>query len=171
MLSEGMLGPLEERQRGYVNDILSSGRHLLKLVDDILDLSNIEAGRMELELSEFAVQDMLENAVAIVRAWSIRQGLHLRSELTPELGKIRADERKLKQVMFNLLSNAVRRTPRGGDLMVGARRDGEELVVFVRDSGPGIAPDDQSHVFDEFYWAADDGAGLGLALARKFIEL
>jgi signal transduction histidine kinase len=179
MLSEGMLGGLEERQRDYVNDILASGRHLLALINDILDLSKVEAGRTELELREVSVQHVLEDAFTIVRAWSIRQGLTLRIDLPADLGTLHVDERKITQVMFNLLSNALRFTPRGGSVEVRAHRDTqlEAIVVYVRDTGVGIQPEDQLRIFDEFYQAAHkperthEGTGLGLALAKKFVEL
>jgi signal transduction histidine kinase len=179
MLTEGMLGPLEPKQRDYVEDILASGKHLLALINDILDLSKVEAGRMELELSEFSIADLLDYTLGLVRAWSIRQGLTLRLDVEPDLGMIRGDERKINQVMLNLLSNAMRFTPHGGTVTVEARRaaDRDAIVVRVRDTGVGIRPEDLPHIFDEFYQAAQkperaqEGTGLGLALAKKFVEL
>jgi signal transduction histidine kinase len=179
MLSEGMLGELSDRQKDYVLDILASGRHLLALINDILDLSKVEAGRMELELNEFSVAEVLEYALGIVRAWSIRQGLTLYLDVDPDVGFIEADERKIKQVMFNLLSNALRFTPSGGSIEVMARRESEpdQVVIAVCDSGIGIAHEQQARIFDEFYQATGepgrtrDGTGLGLALAKKFVTL
>jgi len=179
MLSEGMLGDLSERQRDYTLDILASGRHLLALINDILDLSKVEAGRMDLEVNEFSVSEVLDYAVNIVRAWSIRQGLTLRLEVAPDVGTIHADERKVKQVMFNLLSNALRFTPSGGLIEVTACHapDRRHILIAVRDTGVGIPFDQQERIFDEFYQAtgdpsrSHDGTGLGLALAKKFVEL
>jgi signal transduction histidine kinase len=179
MMAEGMLGELTARQRDYVADILASGRHLLALINDILDLSKVEAGHMELEVAEFSMREVLEYGLAIVRAWAIRRGVALRLDVEPTIDSVFADERKIKQVMFNLLSNAVRFTPKGGLVEVRAARDAETdaLLISVRDTGVGIASHEHLKVFDEFYQAAHepertrDGTGLGLALAKKFVEL
>jgi signal transduction histidine kinase len=179
MLSEGMLGELNARQREYVVDILASGRDLLELINDILDLAKVEAGRMELEVSEFSVRELLEYALTIMRAWAIRQELTVRLDVEPGIGSIQADERKIKQVMFNLLANAVRFTPPGGRIEVRAwhAEDDGTVHIAVIDSGKGIPLSDQQRVFEEFYQVARepertrDGSGLGLTLARKFVEL
>jgi len=179
MLTEGMLGELERKQRDYVEDILASGRHLLALINDILDLSKVEAGRMDLELSEFSIADLLEYTLGLVRAWAIRQGLTLRLDVEPDLGMVYGDERKVTQVMLNLLSNAMRFTPRGGTVTVEARRaaGSDAILVRVRDTGVGISPEELLRIFDEFYQTAQkperthEGTGLGLALAKKFVEL
>ena len=179
VLTEQIFGELNERQEEYLNDILTSGRHLLSLINDILDLSKVEAGRMELDLEEFSLREALENGLTMVKERAGRHGIQLVLELDPELDVIEADERKVKQVVFNLLSNAVKFTPEGGRIEVSARlaEAGRAVVVAVRDSGIGIAPEDQERIFEEFRQAgqasvkAHEGTGLGLALTRKFVEL
>jgi signal transduction histidine kinase/putative methionine-R-sulfoxide reductase with GAF domain len=176
ILAEKMFGDINEKQTEYLQDILESGRHLLSLINDILDLSKIEAGRMELELSEFDLPKAIENALILVRERASRRGIRLGSTIDPRLGTIGADERKVKQVLLNLLSNALKFTPEGGRIDVGARLGGEMTEVSVRDTGIGIAPEDRAAVFEEFrqVGTADkkaEGTGLGLALSRKFIEL
>jgi signal transduction histidine kinase len=177
VLQERMFGDLNEKQADYVNDIHSSGRHLLALINDILDLSKIEAGHMELEASEFDLPAMLETALTLVRERAQRHGIALSLETAPEVGTVRGDERKLKQVTLNLLSNAVKFTPEGGSVRLGAQMNGAAIEVSVADTGVGIAPEDQALVFEEFRQVGNDaarkaeGTGLGLALARKFVEL
>jgi signal transduction histidine kinase len=177
VLLERMFGELNEKQADYVNDIHSSGRHLLALINDILDLSKIEAGRMELDPSEFDLPAMLETALTLVRERAQRHRIALSLDAAPEVGTVRGDERKLKQVTLNLLSNAVKFTPEGGSVRLGARRNGAVVEVWVTDTGVGIAPEDQGRVFEEFRQVGTDsarkaeGTGLGLALAKKFIEL
>jgi signal transduction histidine kinase len=153
-----------------------SGRHLLSLINDILDLSKIEAGRMELELSEFDLPQAIDNALILVRERASRRGIRLGSIIDERLGMIGGDERKVKQVLLNLLSNALKFTPEGGRIDVGARLHDHVAEVSVADTGIGIAPEDQDAVFEEFrqVGTADkkaEGTGLGLALSRKFIEL
>jgi len=176
ILAEKMFGDINEKQTEYLQDILESGRHLLSLINDILDLSKIEAGRMELELSEFDLPQAIENALILVRERASRRGIRLGSTIDERLGKIGGDERKVKQVLLNLLSNALKFTPEGGRIDVGARVHEQVAEVSVADTGVGIAPADQDAVFEEFrqVGAADkkaEGTGLGLALSRKFIEL
>ena len=176
ILAEKMFGDINDKQTEYLQDILESGRHLLSLINDILDLSKIEAGRMELELSEFDLPAAVDNALILVRERASRRGIRLGSTIDPRLGTIGGDERKVKQVLLNLLSNALKFTPEGGRIDVGARLDGDMAEVSVADTGIGIAPEDQAAVFEEFrqVGTADkkaEGTGLGLALSRKFIEL
>jgi len=177
VLEQRLFGALNERQSDYVRDIASSGRHLLDLVNEILDLSKVEAGRMELEPTEFALRETIRGALAFVRERAVRQGIELTEDAAPDLGTVVADERKLRQVLLNLLSNAVKFTPDGGTIGVRARRDSGEIQVSVRDTGIGIAPEDQAKVFDEFQQVGQpsdrsrEGTGLGLTLARRFVEL
>jgi signal transduction histidine kinase len=176
-LQERMFGELNEKQAEYVGDIHTSGKHLLSLINDILDLSKIEAGRMELQLSEFMLPDVLATAITLVRERAMRHGITLGLDVAPGVGSIQADERKIKQVMLNLLSNAVKFTPEGGSVRVAAKLNGEAVEVSVTDTGVGIAPQDQALVFEEFRQVGSDharkaeGTGLGLALTRKFVEL
>ena len=177
VLEQRLFGELNERQADYTRDIATSGRHLLELVNEILDLSKIEAGRMELELSEFAIGETIRGALAFVRERAARHRINLTDDATADLGTVVADERKVRQVLLNLLSNAVKFTPDGGTIAVRAQRQDDEVQVVVRDTGIGIAPEDQAKVFDEFQQvgrASDssrEGTGLGLTLAKRFIEL
>ena len=177
VLEQRLFGELNERQSDYVRDIASSGRHLLDVVNEILDLSKVEAGRMELESSEFALRETIRGALAFVRERAIRQGIELTEDAAPDLGTVVADERKLRQVLLNLLSNAVKFTPAGGTIAVRAWRSNSLVQVSVSDTGIGIASDDQARVFDEFQQVgrpsdrSREGTGLGLTLAKRFIEL
>jgi signal transduction histidine kinase len=177
VLAEGMFGELNDKQNEYLRDILESGRHLLALINDILDLSKIEAGRMELEPSEFDLPGAIENALLLMRERASRKDIRLERTIDERLGIVRADERKVKQVLLNLLSNAVKFTGEGGRIEVRAElADGNLAAIGVTDSGVGIAPEDQEAVFEEFRQVGRsskrvEGTGLGLALSRKFVEL
>ncbi len=177
VLSERMFGEVNEKQLEYLKDIHESGRHLLSLINDILDLSKIEAGRMELELSTFHLPTALSNALTLVRERAQRHGIQLGVEIDEELAEFSGDERKFKQIMLNLLSNAVKFTPDGGQVDVSAKRLNGKVEVAVRDTGIGIAPEDQTAVFEEFRQVGRDkmrtaeGTGLGLALTKRFVEL
>ncbi len=176
VLGERMFGELNHKQAEYVQDINASGTHLLSLINDILDLSKIEAGRMELELMDFHLPQAIDNALVLVRERALRRGITLEHSIDPLLGEIRGDERKIKQVLLNLLSNAIKFTPEGGRIDVRAAVNEALVEVSVADTGVGIAPSDLGAVFEEFrqVGAAEkkaEGTGLGLALARKFIEL
>ena len=176
-LDERYFGELNEKQADYVKDIHASGRHLLSLINDILDLSKIEAGRMELEVAEFSLPAALADANTLVRERAMRHGIALELEVDPRLDMLRGDERKFKQIMLNLLSNAVKFTPDGGRIRVCARSSGDSAEISVSDTGAGIAPEDQAAVFEEFKQVGRDsarkaeGTGLGLPLAKRFIEL
>ena len=176
VLAQGMFGEVNEKQSEYLRDILESGRHLLSLINDILDLSKIEAGRMELEASEFDMPEAIQNALTLVRERALRRGIALHHVIDDRVAEIRADERKLKQVLLNLLSNAIKFTPEGGRIEVRATPADGAIEVSVTDTGIGIAPEEQEAVFEEFrqVGTADkkaEGTGLGLALSRKFVEL
>jgi signal transduction histidine kinase len=176
-LQERLFGELNDKQAEYLKDIHDSGKHLLSLINDILDLSKIEAGRMELELSEFHLPALLDTAVTLVRERALRHGIALSVAVAPEVAAVRADERKVKQVMLNLLSNAVKFTPEGGAVRVAAKMNASAVEVSVADTGAGIAPEDHAAVFEEFKQVGRDrarhaeGTGLGLALVKKFVEL
>ncbi|HEX5863863.1 MAG TPA: ATP-binding protein, partial [Casimicrobiaceae bacterium] len=176
VLAERMFGEVNEKQAEYLADILESGRHLLSLINDILDLSKIEAGRMELEPSDFDLPSAIENTLILVRERAQRRAITLQRTVDERVGTIQADERKVKQVLLNLLSNALKFTPEGGRIDVAAGvRDGV-AEISVTDTGVGIAPEDQEAVFEEFRQVGRaaqkvEGTGLGLAISRKFIEL
>jgi len=176
VLAERMFGEINDKQAEYLADILESGRHLLSLINDILDLSKIEAGRMEVELKDFALPETIENTLVLVRERAHRRGIALGQAIGADVGGIRADERKVKQVLLNLLSNALKFTPEGGRIEVAARRVDDAVEIAVTDTGVGIAPEDQAAVFEEFRQVGTaskkvEGTGLGLAISRKFVEL
>jgi signal transduction histidine kinase len=177
VLLEKMFGEVNEKQLDYLQDIHSSGKHLLSLINDILDLSKIEAGRMDLDIAEFDLRSALQNAMTLVKERAQRHGIELSLEADEAIGAFRADERKFKQIMLNLLSNAVKFTPEGGRIGVRARPVGNAVEIAITDTGVGIAPEDQKMVFDEFkqvgrdYTKKAEGTGLGLALTKRFIEL
>ena len=176
VLSERMFGDLNEKQEEYLKDIYASGTHLLSLINDILDLSKIEAGRMELELTDIHLPQAIDNALTLVRERAGRRGIALVHTMDERLGEIRGDERKIKQVLLNLLSNAVKFTPEGGRIEVAAVSKDGLAEVSVSDTGVGIAPEDQEKVFEEFRQVGTaekkaEGTGLGLTLCRKFVEL
>jgi signal transduction histidine kinase len=176
VLLQRMFGELNAKQDEYLQDIYASGQHLLSLINDILDLSKIEAGRMELELTDFDFPSALDSALTLIRERAGRRGIALRLSVDERLGQLRADERKIRQVVLNLLSNAIKFTPEGGRIEVAAVPRHEFVEVSVSDTGVGIAPEDQEAVFEEFRQVGTaakkvEGTGLGLALSRKFIEL
>jgi two-component system, NtrC family, sensor kinase len=176
VLGERLFGDLNEKQEEYLKDIHASGQHLLSLINDILDLSKIEAGRMELELADFDLPTAIDNALTLVRERAGRRGIALHQAADERLGQIRGDERKIKQVLLNLLSNATKFTPDGGRIDVRAIAVDGAVEVSVTDTGVGIAPADQEAIFEEFRQVGTaakkvEGTGLGLALSRKFIEL
>jgi signal transduction histidine kinase len=175
VLLEKYFGELTEKQEEYLKDVLTSGQHLLALINDILDLSKVEAGRMELELSTFALTPVLESGLVMVRERASKNGVALELQVDDGTGRIEADERKVKQVVFNLLSNAVKFTPSGGRVTLSARREGDWTVIAVADTGVGIAPEDRNRIFEEFGQARGrnraEGTGLGLTLTKQFVEL
>jgi signal transduction histidine kinase len=177
VLTERMFGDLNPKQAEYLDDILASGRHLLSLINDILDLSKIEAGRVELELAAFDLPLTLQNALTLVRERATRHGVAVGLTVDDRLGTVVGDERKIKQVLLNLLSNAVKFTPDGGRIALRATPTDGSVEISVSDTGIGIAPQDQERIFEEFWQVRSDdagkreGTGLGLTLARKFVEL
>ncbi len=177
VLGERMFGELTDKQAEYVSDIHSSGAHLLSLINDILDLSKVEAGRMELDVAPFSVPMAIDNALTLIKERAGRHGITLECSIDPAVGDIHADERKMKQILLNLLSNAVKFTPDGGRISVAANSLPRGVEISVTDTGIGIAPEDCATVFEEFRQvgqqsaAKSEGTGLGLALARKFVEL
>ena len=177
VLLDRMFGELNPKQDEYLQDILSSGRHLLSLINDILDLAKIEAGRMELEVADFHLPQAIDNAITLIRERAARRAITLEIEIDPRLGEIKGDERKVKQVLLNLLSNAIKFTPEGGRVGVQAGLADGFAEISVVDTGVGIAPEDHEVVFEEFrqvgsdYAKKNEGTGLGLTLARRFVEL
>ncbi len=177
VLGEHMFGKLNAKQTEYVKDINESGQHLLSLMNDILDLSKIEAGYMELELDTFQLGRTLENTLMLVRERAGRHGIDLTLEVDESVGEIEADERKVKQILLNLLSNALKFTPDDGRIVVRAKPCDGNIEVSVSDTGIGIAPEDQAVIFEEFSQVShsetrnQEGTGLGLALTRRLVEM
>jgi len=177
VLAQKMFGELNEKQSDYLGDIGTSGRHLLDLVNQILDLSKVEAGRMELEPSAFAPAETIRGAIAFLRDRAAAHGIELVAEIPADLPTVTGDERKIRQVLLNLLSNAVKFTPDRGRIAIAARAANSELLISVRDTGIGIPLADQPAVFEEFRQVGQpsdrsrEGTGLGLTLAKRFVEL
>jgi signal transduction histidine kinase len=176
VLRERMFGELNPKQAEYLDDILSSGNHLLSLINDVLDLSKVEAGQVELEVAPFSLHDALERGVVMVRERTVGRGLRVSLDLAPEVNLVTADERRIRQVVFNLLSNAVKFTPEGGSIVVATERRDGEVHVSVRDTGSGVAPEDRERIFEEFQQTEvgvrqREGTGLGLALSKRLVEL
>ncbi|HEU5393967.1 MAG TPA: ATP-binding protein, partial [Candidatus Methylomirabilis sp.] len=177
LLEEGGQGPLTEKQAHYVTNIHTSGKHLLAVINDILDLTKVEAGKLELTLGPVDLGEVIRASLTLVRGLAAAKRLSLTSELPEALPLAIADPVRLQQILFNLLSNAVKFTPAGGAVTVGVERREEDLAVWVRDTGIGIAPEDQERIFREFEQVDNSfarqyqGTGLGLALARKLVEL
>jgi len=182
VLLEEYFGPLNDKQREYISDVLSSGNHLLSLINDVLDLSKIEAGKMELELERFYVIDILENSMRMVREKANKHGIHLSLDIPRDMEtcQIDADGRKLKQVLFNLLSNAVKFTPDGACVTLKTRFSDPSsniLQIIIEDTGIGIGPDHLNSIFEEFYQIQNGvvnktpGTGLGLSISRQLVQL
>jgi signal transduction histidine kinase len=176
VLEKRLFGELNEKQEEYVEDIRSSGDHLLSLINDVLDLSKVEAGQIELELAPFSLREAVERGVVMVRERASKNGVVLAVEIEPEVHVISGDERRVRQILFNLLSNAVKFTPAGGRIEVSARLVDEEIQLAVADTGPGIPPEDIDRIFEEFQQTdagakQREGTGLGLALSKRLVEL
>jgi CheY-like chemotaxis protein/anti-sigma regulatory factor (Ser/Thr protein kinase) len=176
VLLDKLFGDLNQRQEEYLEDIRSSGQHLLELLNEILDLSKVEAGRMELEPAPFSVLDALKQTVSLVRERAAQHGISLELTVEDEVGEIESDQLRFKQVVLNLLSNAVKFTPDGGHVAVAAVVTGDDLRVSVTDTGVGVPPEDRERIFESFQQgrrgpAKEEGTGLGLTLCRRIVEL
>jgi len=176
ILKRRMFGELNEKQAEYVEDIYTSGNHLLSLINDLLDLAKVESGRIELDVKQFDLPSALDNSITLVRERANRHGIVIDLAVDCNLGSFMGDERKLKQIMLNLLSNAVKFTPDGGSINVKAGPVDGGLQISVTDTGVGIKPEDQQVIFDEFRQVGDEshkreGTGLGLTLTKRLVEL
>ena len=177
VLREQMFGPLNAKQEEYVTDILTSGQHLLSLINDVLDLSKVEAGKMELESGVFDLRKLLENSLVMVKERALSHGIQLSLDIGDGIGLIEADERRVKQVLFNLLSNAVKFTPDKGRVGIRVRLVESTVEISVSDTGVGISEEDMPKLFGEFQQLhtgltnKPEGTGLGLSLTKRFIEL
>jgi PAS domain S-box-containing protein len=179
VMKDGMTGPLSEEQKGFLHDIWGSGKHLLRLINDILDLSKIEAGMMELELGEVSPKELIEGGLYMFREKALRHRIQLTTKVSADVASlaITADERKLKQVVLNLVANALKFTPEGGAVGISAEKTDDSLVISVTDTGIGMAREDIGKLFQPFRQLDTtltkkyEGTGLGLHLCRKFVEL
>jgi signal transduction histidine kinase len=176
VLREEMFGELNQKQEEYLDDILSSAYHLLSLINDVLDLSKVEAGQVELVVAPFSLRAALERGVVMMRERATQNGVAVAFAADQEVDVVEGDERRIKQVIFNLLSNAVKFTPAGGAVEVSAAQVNGEVRISVADTGPGLAPDDHERIFEEFQQAdagveLREGTGLGLALSKRLVEL
>ena len=177
VLKDGLFGELTAKQAEYIRDIHASGHHLLSLINDILDLSKVEAGRMELSVAKFDLPTTIADALAFVRERASRHGIVLNVEIDTRLNSFSGDERRVKQILLNLLSNAVKFTPEGGSVFVAAAQTTEGVQISVRDTGIGISNDNQQLLFQAFQQvrsedgAKREGTGLGLALAKRITEM
>jgi PAS domain S-box-containing protein len=177
-LADGKPGPLNEKQREYLDDVLNSARHLLQLINDVLDLAKVEAGGLDLTLEKFSVPKAISEVCHIAGALAKKKRITIQTEAAPGLGEAFLDQRKFKQVLFNLLSNAVKFTGEGGHVKIEAAPDGSQhFKVAVRDTGIGIKPEDVQRLFTEFQQLDSgttrrfEGTGLGLALTRRIVEM
>jgi signal transduction histidine kinase len=176
VLREGISGDLNAKQQEYLDDILTSGNHLLALINDVLDLSKVEAGHVDLHVAPFSMQDALERGVSMVRERATQDGVRVTLHANGGLDVITGDERRIRQVIFNLLSNAVKFTPSGGLVDIAAAQKNGEVRVSVTDTGPGVAAEDLDRIFEEFQQTEagarhQEGTGLGLALSKCFVEM
>jgi signal transduction histidine kinase len=176
VLRERLSGEVNAKQEEYLDDIITSANHLLALINDVLDLSKVEAGQVELQVAPFSLQDALERGVSMVREQATTEGVELTLHKNGGLDFVTGDERRIRQVIFNLLSNAVKFTPTGGLVEITATPVKGEMRVSVADSGPGIATEDLDRIFEEFQQTEagarqHEGTGLGLALSKRFVEM
>lgn len=177
IIRDGMAGPTTDNQQEYLGDVMDSSRHLLSLINDILDLSKVEAGHAELELATVEVADLVEHSLVLFKEKAMKHGITLAVDLDEDVGEIRADERKIKQVLVNLLANAMKFTQDGGRVAVTIARVDDGVRIAVQDTGIGIAREELPRLFQPFQQLETDlnkkypGTGLGLSLCRKFVEL
>ncbi|MCL4475618.1 MAG: ATP-binding protein [Nitrospirae bacterium] len=177
IMADGMAGPLTEQQKEYLNDVIDSGQHLLNLINDILDLSKVEAGKMELEPSEFNLRELIERSLVMFKEKAMKHNIKIKTDVEKEIESIVADERKIKQVIFNLLSNAMKFTPDGGNVGINITKADNEIRITVWDTGVGISKEDMPKLFQPFQQLETvlskkyPGTGLGLNLCKRFVEL
>ena len=177
ILVEQTFGELNEKQETYIHHILDSGVHLLELINDVLDLSKIEAGQLDLQMDYFNLDELLKRSLVVIKEKAAKNSINLKFDSGATTSLVSGDMRRIKQVVFNLLSNAVKFTGEGGTVTLRTVECDDNVEVCVEDTGIGITSDDQGIIFDEFrqvdssYSRRYEGTGLGLALCKKFIEL
>jgi PAS domain S-box-containing protein len=177
VLYDETFGRLNEKQKKYVSNILASGKHLLQLINQILDMAKVEAGKMTLALSRVPMKGLLLEIAQLVSDMAVKKRLHLVLEIADDLPDVEADELKVREIVYNLLSNAVKFTPEGGEIGLRAKKDADEIEVVIWDSGIGIAQENIGKIFTGFfrvdttYARVTEGTGLGLPLSRNLVEL
>jgi two-component system cell cycle sensor histidine kinase PleC len=177
VLYDETFGPLNEKQKKYVNNVLTSGKHLLLLINQILDMAKVEAGKMRLQLSGLPMTSLLNEISLLLADMVSKKRIDMSLEIAADLPNIEADELKVKQIIYNLLSNAVKFTPEGGKIGMQAKKTGSEIEIVVWDTGVGIAPENMGKIFEGFfrvdtpYSRVTEGTGLGLPLSKKLVEL
>ena len=177
VLYDETFGPLNEKQKKYVNNVLTSGKHLLLLINQILDMAKVEAGKMKLALSSLSVKNLLNDISMLVADMVSKKKIEMLLEIDEDLPNIEADDLKIREIIYNLLSNAVKFTTEGGKLGMRAKKVGPEIEIVVWDTGIGIAAENMGKIFEGFfrvdtpYSRVTEGTGLGLPLSRKLVEL
>jgi two-component system CheB/CheR fusion protein len=177
VLYDETFGPLNEKQKKYVTNVLTSGKHLLLLINQILDMAKVEAGKMKLTLSSLPMQSILNEISLLVADMVNKKKLQMAHEIAEDLSNIEADDLKVKEILFNLLSNAIKFTPEGGKIGMRAKNAGSEIEIVVWDTGVGVAPENMEKIFEGFfrvdtpYSRVIEGTGLGLPLSKKLVEL
>jgi len=177
-LIDGKTGPLNSKQKEYLQDIYNSGKHLLRLIDDVLDMAKIEAGKMSLKLERFSVREVVDSVCGGVAPVAGKDNIRVGVAVSTELGDVTLDLGKFKQILYNLLSNAIKFTEAGGDVSVRVEKQGEDsFKLVIADNGIGIKSEDLPRLFQEFEQLESgnsrpyEGTGLGLALTKRFVEL
>jgi two-component system, cell cycle sensor histidine kinase PleC len=177
VLYDETFGPLNGKQKNYINNVLTSGKHLLLLINQILDMAKVESGKMELTLSSLSMKRLLNEISLLVTDTAGKKHLEMLLEISEDLPDIQADELKIKEVIYNLLSNAVKYTPDGGKFGMRAKCVGPGIEISVWDTGIGIAAENMEKIFEGFfrvdtpYSRLIEGTGLGLPLSKKLVEL
>ena len=177
VLYDETFGPLNEKQRQYVNNVLTSGKHLLLLINQILDMAKVEAGKMKLVLSSLPMKSLLNEISLLVEEMVGKKKIKMLLEIAEDLPNIEADDLKVKEILYNLLSNAVKFTPEGGKIGIRAKKADAEIEIVVWDTGVGIASENMDKIFEGFfrvdtpYSRLTEGTGLGLPLSKKLVEL
>ena len=177
VLYDETFGPLNERQKKYVNNVLTSGKHLLLLINQILDMAKVESGKMKLNLSSLPMKVLLNDISTLVADMISKKQIEMSLEIAEDLPNIEADELMVKEIIYNLLSNAVKFTPEGGKIGMRAKKSDSEIDIVVWDTGVGIAPENMDKIFEGFfrvdtpYSRLTEGTGLGLPLSKKLVEL
>ncbi len=177
VLRDEVVGTINAEQKEYLGDIHGSGQHLLNMINSILDLSKIEAGKLELQYEEFSIKEAIDEALDTVTGFSRKKGIGIHTHIDKDIPAVTADKVKLKQIMFNLLSNAVKFTPENGRITINVNLTGQSVRIAVSDTGIGIKPEDMDKIFEAFrqvdasYARRYEGTGLGLTLTKRLVEL